>query len=475
MMRMSQEMKLTQRLDFRMIQSLKLLPMTIMQLEQRINEELEMNPMLQIDETYRQEPVKPELPDNGSGKVTTDSNTREREGDFTEGEWSKYLEDGYNDRYFSRDEYDPNYEERESVVTYMTTLADHLREQLGMVVRSENDRSTGEFIIGSLDEDGFLELSNEEIAENLCVPVDCVEEMVEVIQAFDPPGIAAHNIRESLMLQLRERGLEGTVEWQIIHDHYEDFTGKRMYDIVRALSVSEDRLREAISTISSLSPRPGAIFNETRNIAINPDIIVEKIEGEYILMHNDWHLPRLNVNSSYRKLLDKNSGTSPEARKYLVEKLNGARWFMNSIEQRRATIMKVATAIVERQMDFLENGVSHLRPMTLQDVAESVGIAISTVQRVTTGKYVQTPQGVYEFKYFFTQRIASTNGSADLSAKSVKETMKRIIEEENPKKPLSDQKIADKLNALGVSISRRAIAKYRDELQIPPARFRKQF
>jgi len=248
-----------------------------------------------------------------------------------------------------------------------------------------------------------------------------------------------------------------------------------MYDIVRALSVSEDRLREAISTISSLSPRPGAIFNETRNIAINPDIIVEKIEGEYILMHNDWHLPRLNVNSSYRKLLDKNSGTSPEARKYLVEKLNGARWFMNSIEQRRATIMKVATAIVERQMDFLENGVSHLRPMTLQDVAESVGIAISTVQRVTTGKYVQTPQGVYEFKYFFTQRIASTNGSADLSAKSVKETMKRIIEEENPKKPLSDQKIADKLNALGVSISRRAIAKYRDELQIPPARFRKQF
>ena len=209
-------------------------------------------------------------------------------------------------------------------------------------------------------------------------------------------------------------------------------------------------------------------------MVVIPDIIVEKIEDEYVVMLNDRDIPRLTISPSYRKLLDKNADTSAETRKYLVDKLNGARWFINSIEQRRATILRVSSAIVEQQENFLDHGVSHLKPMTLQDIAEEVGVAISTVQRVTAGKYIQTPQGVFELKYFFTQRISSSNGSEDFSALSVKDRMKKLIEDENPHKPLSDQKITDILNDEGIDISRRAIAKYRDELQISPARLRKQ-
>jgi RNA polymerase sigma-54 factor len=473
MLKLMQEMKLTQKLDFRMIQSLKLLPLTIMQLEQRINEELEQNPMLQLDETPKQE-EKPKETVDETGQVNTDSTDNETSGDFTEADWSKYIEDGFENSYRVRQETDPNYEERESIQTYEATLFDSLSEQLGYVSDCEQDRFIGEFIIGSINDDGFLELSDEEIASELEIDIADVGRMIETIQKFDPPGVGAHDIRETLLIQLRERGKEDSIAWNVIHDHYNQFTNRKFAEIIRALSISEDKLREAIEIIGSLTPRPGEIFEDvSRNIVI-PDIVVEKIEGEYVLMHNDRYNPHININPSYRRLLDKNAKTPKETRKYLVDKLNSAKWFIDSIEQRRSTIMKVATSIVERQKGFLEHGVSHLKPMTLQNIAELIGIAISTVQRVTTGKYIQTPQGVFEMKYFFTQRISSSNGADDYSAKSVKEKMKGIIAGEDPKKPLSDQKISDILNKQGVKISRRAMAKYREELQIPPARLRKQ-
>lgn len=474
MLRLIQEMKLTQRLDFRMIQSLKLLPLTIMQIEQRINEELEQNPMLQLDETHKQEEVRPKKSVNESGQVNTTSIKEKSGGDFTEAEWMKYMEDGFDSYYSVRQERDLNIEEREPIQTYVVTLLDHLLEQLGMVVKNEEDRMIGEFIIGSINGEGFLELSDGEIADSLNVPVEDVTRMVKIVQQFDPTGVAARNLRESLLIQLRDRGEEGTIAWCVIKDQYEEFTNRKHNDIIRTLSISENQLKEAIKHIGTLTPRPGAIFGDTRNTVVIPDIIVEKVEGEYVLMHNDSHIPRLNISPNYRKLLDKNANTPQETRKYLVDRLNNAKWFINSIEQRRSTIMKVANAIVENQKDFLDHGVSRLKPMTLQDIADSIGIAISTVQRVTTGKYIQTPKGVLELKYFFTQRILSSNGSDDFSAKSVKEKMKEVIAGENPKKPFSDRKIANILNEQGIAISRRAIAKYRDELQIPPARLRKQ-
>jgi RNA polymerase sigma-54 factor len=474
MLKLTQEMKLAQKLDFRMIQSLKLLPLTIMQLEQRINEELEQNPLLQMDETLKQEEVKSEETANKTGQVNTDSSVEKKSGDFTEAEWTKYIEDGFTSRYNITQERDPNIEEHEPVQTYQLTLSDHLLEQLGMVVGDEKDRMIGEFIIGSINDDGFLEISDDEIADSLSVPVEDVTRMIEVIQRFDPPGVAARDLRESLLIQLFERGEEDSTAWQVIKEHYKDFTNRKFNDIIRALSITEDELREAIEIIGTLSPRPGGIYEDVGNNIVIPDIVVEKIEGEYVLMHNDRYVPRLKINSSYRKLLDKSANTSKETRKYLVDKLNNAKWFIDSIEQRRSTIMRVATAIVQRQKEFLDHGVSHLKPMTLQDIADSIGIAISTVQRVTTGKYIQTPQGVFELKYFFTQRISSSDGSDAFSAKTVKEKMKEIIAQEDPKKPLSDQKIADILNEQGVAISRRAMAKYREELQIAPARLRKQ-
>ena len=474
MLKLSQEIKMQQKLDFRMIQSLKLLPLNTIQLTQRINEELEQNPMLQAEEKPEASEEQKKNTADESGQVKTTDNNTSDSGDFTEAEWLKYMEDGFSNDYRVRQEYDPNIEERESIHTYMYTMTDHLTEQLGVSVNSEYDREIGEYIIGSLNDDGFLEHSDEDIAQDLDVPVKDVTRLIDVIQHFEPPGIAARDLRECLLLQLEDRNMKGTIAWHIIADQFEQFTKRKNRDILKALQINEDQFRDAMDDLSTLSPRPGAIFNDTGNMAIIPDIIVEKIEGTYIVMLNDRYVPQLTISSQYRRLLDKKADTAPETRKYLVDKLNSARWFINSIEQRRSTILRVSNAIVERQEAFLDHGIAHLRPMTLQDIADQIGVAISTVQRVTTGKYMQTPQGVYEMKYFFTQRIATSNGTEDMSAKAVKDRLSRLIESENPQKPLSDQKITDTLNGEGISISRRAIAKYRDELQIPPARLRKQ-
>lgn len=475
MLKLTQELKLSQKLDIRMIQSLKLLPLTTMQLEQRITEELEINPMLQIDERLSREREEAQRRDvDDTGQVKTSSEDESTSGDFTEADWLSYFEDGSDYQYSAREERDPNVEEMEPTNTYNETLSEHLLDQLGMLVSDEDERELGEFIIGCINDDGFLELSAEDIAHDLSIPAEDVKVMINLIQDMDPPGVGARDIRESLLIQLRDRGYEGTNEWFLVRDHYQDFIQRRFKDIMRALGITEDDLKEMIEVIASLNPRPGSMFKDVSGLAVIPDIIVEKVEGTYEVMLNDRDTPHLTISSSYRRLLEKNAGTAPETRKYLVDKLNGAKWFINSIEQRRTTILRVSRSIVDRQVDFLEHGFSHLKPMTLQDIAETVGVAISTVQRVTAGKYIQTPQGVFELKSLFTQRIASSDGSEDVSAKSVKERLQKLIASENSHKPLSDQKLTDILNKEGIAISRRAIAKYRDELQIPPARLRKQ-
>jgi RNA polymerase sigma-54 factor len=475
MLRLSQEMKLSQKLDFRMIQSLKLLPLNVMQLEQRINEELEQNPMLQVEEAPEEDVEQPSPELGGSvsaeGKGTEEA---DREGDFTEADWMRYMEDGFEQDYDGYEDSDHNVEEREPTGTYTRSMADHLNEQLGMVVKSEGERELGEFIIGSVNDDGYLELSDADISHDLGVPEEEVRRMIGVIQQFDPPGVGARNLREALLIQLREKGLGGSLAEKIVSDYFEDLTNRRFKQIEQALHIEEGALRAALEIVGSLSPRPGAALGGGSITAVIPDILVEKVEGRYVVSLMDRHSPHLIISPGYRKLLEKGAKTPPDTRKYLVDRLNSARWFINSIEQRRSTILRVARAIVERQTEFLDHGVSHLRPMTLQDIADAVGVAISTVQRVTTGKYIQTPRGVFELRQFFTQRIASNDGSDDYSARTVKDRLKTLIAGENPNKPLSDQKLTDLLNESGIDISRRAIAKYRDDLGIPSARLRKQ-
>ncbi|MFA6471670.1 MAG: RNA polymerase factor sigma-54 [Candidatus Latescibacterota bacterium] len=474
MMKLSQEMKLTQKLDFRMIQSLKLLPLNIMQLEQRINEELEINPMLQAEEPIEKVPESAETPVNDRGQVTTSSDESEHNGDFTEADWMRYIEDGFEHDYGGLDETDYTIEEREPTNTYTSTLADHLTEQLGMAVKNERDREIGEYIIGSINDDGFLDSADIDIAEGLHAPIEDVQRLIETIQQFDPPGIGARDLKETLLIQLREKGLKDSLPWKAVNDYFEDLTNRRIKNITKGLRIPDEEIKGIIEVIGALTPRPGSVFSSGASTAIIPDIFVEKIEGEYSVMLNDRYLPQLTISSNYRKLLDKNAGTPQETRKYLVDKLNSAKWFINSIEQRQSTILRVSRAIVDRQKDFLDHGITHLKPMTLQDIADTVGVAISTVQRVTTSKYMQTPQGVFMLKFFFTQRISSNDGSDDFSAKTVKDRLKTLIGEENHEKPLSDQKLTDILNQEGIDISRRAIAKYRDEIQIPPARLRKE-
>ncbi|MHB9029902.1 MAG: RNA polymerase factor sigma-54, partial [Candidatus Latescibacterota bacterium] len=268
-----------------MIQSLKLLPLTIMQLEQRISEEIEMNPMLQVDETEEQTREDSAAPgDEYARNSTPTENDEGHNGDFTEAEWLKYMEDGFEGDYRGYEEADYGVEEHEPIHTYSHTMAEHLTEQLGMMVQNEREREIGEFIIGCINDEGYLELTDEEIAAELDAAVEEVERMVEVVRLFDPPGVGARTLREALLIQLRERGEKDSIAWQVLDSYFPELTNRRLRDIIQALHITEDELRQALEIIGALSPRPGAAFSSGQNNTVIPDIMVEKVDGEYVVM-----------------------------------------------------------------------------------------------------------------------------------------------------------------------------------------------
>jgi RNA polymerase sigma-54 factor len=357
----------------------------------------------------------------------------------------------------------------ENLVRSVSSLADHLEEQLRFATEDPVVRQIGSEIIGNLDEDGYLRAELPGIATRYGVTVEAVEPVLKMVQGFDPPGVAARGIQECLLIQLTRDPDPDPVSVEIIEQYFDDLTRRRYPDIARALRLPLDRVMESVEEIMGLEPKPGRRFggNDSRYIA--PDVVVHKMGSEYVVVLNEDGIPRLRVNALYRSLL-RNSGD--EARHYVEQKLRSAVWLIKSVDQRQRTLRKVTQSIVKFQRGFLDQGLAHLRPLSLRDVGEDIGMHESTISRVTTNKYVETPQGLFELKFFFHSGIASGGGEM-VSSVAVRKMIRDLLANEDPAKPLSDQEVAQVLKGRGLVIARRTVAKYREELGILPSHHRR--
>lgn len=366
------------------------------------------------------------------------------------------------------------YNPLDHVIQRKSSLYDYLKDQLGYVKGfSPSQRQIALYIIGNLDDKGYLEISLEEASHSLKIPEAEVEDVLSVIQHFDPIGVGARSLEECLLLQLQHQGLDDEQIVQVVRDHLQDVADNRFQRIADKLGCSIQDVQAMADFLRSLNPRPGAAYNQGETRYVVPDVTVEKIAGEYIVLVNDIATPRLKISSFYEKMLTEPK-SQDEAKQFINDKLNAALWLAKSLEQRRLTLMRVTQAIVDMQHNFFEYGIHYLKPMTQKEIAEKVNLHESTISRATSNKYVQTPRGLFELKYFFTSAIGTANGET-ASSESVKRRIRTLIEAENRKQPLSDQKLAELLLKEGIEISRRTVAKYREEMIIPSSAKRKRF
>ena len=374
-------------------------------------------------------------------------------------------------------QYDPNITPiyYENFLGQIDTLQDHLNWQLQMASLSGEERSIGYNIIGNIDDDGYFREDIEEFSQELEVTSEAVLKVLQKIQSFDPVGIGACSLQECLLIQLDY--LEGETELArtIIQGYLPLLQKKQYHDIAKALKISQDQLREPLEIIEGLEPKPGRDYSVQHNPYVTPDVYVDKVDGEFMVMLYDENLPRLRLSKYYQSLLKaetKQKGSS-KTKEYLEQKLRSAVWLIKSVEQRQCTIFKVAESIVKKQQNFFEKGVKYLKPMVLRDVAEDIGMHESTISRVSNHKYIYSPQGIHEIRFFFHSGLISESGE-DVSSLHIKEVIKQEIIEESPKKPLSDQKLTDIISRkLNLTIARRTVAKYRIDLNIPSSSQRK--
>ena len=484
-----QEMKINPRL----YQAMELLYMPLLDLQQHLKQELAENPFLEMQEADVQEEV--EL--NEEGNDETDE----------EIDWEEILLDGFDaggrrQQYEQREYFEPTPVESPD-------LQDYLLEQLHYLDIPERAVRLGEEIIGNVDDDGSLSCSLDEVLEGvnawldearvilrsrmepledpeareeeertfeeLFRPYQMVEAeaMLELIQGFDPPGVAARDLRESILIQLRRKGLGDSLPATLVQEHFEDLISHRWVDIAKLRGLTPLVVQDAADEIAKLDPKPGLRHSSEPERYVIPDLIVEKIDGEYMVFANDTSLPRLRLSRAYREVARDKNQFKGENKEFISAKLNSANWMIQAIEQRRQTMLKVMGFIVDRQRAFFEKGVQHLRPLTLREVAEHIEMHESTVSRVTNEKFVQTPRGVFPLKYFFSSGLSTSSGE-DISARGVKAKIQSLVDNEDPKRPLTDQAIVSLLKSDGVNIARRTVAKYRDQLGILPARMRKR-
>ncbi len=361
----------------------------------------------------------------------------------------------------------------EAFTATVPTLQDHLTAQLYLAGLPARDRQIAEFLIGSLNDHGYLTIALPEVAESLGVTEERVETVLRVVQSFDPVGVGARSLRECLLIQWASIDDGNPLVAELIENHLDDLAAGRIPRIAEALGATPAEVQEAADLIRSLDPKPGRLYgraDETRYVV--PDVVVERVGREYVVVVNDAPIPKLLVSRQYRNMLDR--GTDGEARKFVEEKIQSALWLIKAIEQRRLTLYRVTEAIVEFQRDFFDHGLRYLRPLTLREVAEVVGVHESTVSRATSGKYAQTPQGTFELKFFFSSGVDGAQGEG-VAAGSVKKLIADLIAKEDPSEPLSDQSLTDQLKRQGLTISRRTVAKYREEMGVPNSGKRKRY
>ena len=467
-LRQSQRLVLTPELQ----RAIKLLPLTTLELAEVLQQEIMENPLL--EEAPAQEAQTDEAsPDEGRDAADQgdSANPEDPLKDIdVEKFFESYLEEGTSPR-AGRAEV-PEAAPIENTLTEPPGLADHLLWQLHMSVADEVTLEIGEAIVHNLDEDGMLRASLEEIANLGPYPPEEVERALPVVQALDPPGVAARDLTECLRLQLKHLGLADSPTDVMVRDHIKRLRNHQYPEIARQMGLSPEEVSHHLEIIRHLDPRPGLKYSPDRSTSVVPDVFVVKEGDDYKIILNDDGLPRLRINPLYRKMLELKEAASEETRKYIKEKMRSALWLLRSVDQRERTIYKVAASIVRHQRGFLDQGVDHLKPLVLRDVAADIGMHDSTVCRVVANKYMHTPRGVYELRFFFHSGITSTMGEA-ISSVTIKDKIKKMIDGEDASRPLSDSRIAELLGGDGLPLARRTVAKYREELRIPPSNLRK--
>ncbi|MFQ5689545.1 MAG: RNA polymerase factor sigma-54 [Gemmatimonadota bacterium] len=468
-LRMKQEMKVNPRL----YQAMDLLYMPLLDLQQHLKQELVDNPFLDLVEPGDDEELEEE--------------SEEKEESEDEVDWEEILLNGFDDGGRRAERESKEYFEPTPVATH--DLWDHLFDQLSLLKLSAREALICEEIIGNIDREGFLTCDLEQIVESINslvsgpeyeelmapgpVTVEEAGRALQVVQGFEPSGIGARDLRECLLLQLRDREEEDTLAFRIIRDHFDELVNHRWSELSKEHGISPAEVQAAADEIAKLDPKPGLKHSDQRDTYVIPDLVAEKIDGQYYVFHNDTSLPRLKLSRAYREVVRDKRHFDGESKSFISKKLNSAQWMIQAIEQRRQTMLKVMNFIVDRQRDFFEKGVEYLRPLTLREVADHIDMHESTVSRVTNEKYVQTPRGVFPLKFFFSSGL-STDYGEDVSARGVRAQIKKLVAEEDPHKPLTDQAIVDILRRDGVQIARRTVAKYRDQLGILSARMRKR-
>ena len=495
----SQQLRQEMKINPRLYHAMELLYLPLLDLQQHLKTEMGENPFLEMSEADVEDDV--ELGEDDKDDPPED-----------EIDWEGILLDGF--------EVGGRREQYEAVEVYQrapvetTDLRDHLQDQLRLLDLTEREVRLGEEIIGNVNDAGTLtcELTEVVIGVNAWLEdvrsvaqkeVDALEnsgkdqredrreaqaeldllfqpyqmheaeEMLRSVQGFDPPGVAARDLRESILIQLRQLGRTDSLTYKIAERFFDELVSHRWADVAREMSVKPVEVQTVADEIAKLDPKPGMKYSPDPERYIVPDLIVEKIDGEYMVFVNDTSIPRLRIARSYQSLAQNKALFKGENKEFVSRKLNSANWIIQAIEQRRQTMLKVMAFIVDRQRSFFENGVQHLRPLTLREVADHIEMHESTVSRVTNEKFVQTPRGVFPLKYFFSSGLATTSGE-DISARSVRDKIQKLVDEENELKPLTDQKIVELLKTNGVKIARRTVAKYRDQLGVLPARMRKR-
>jgi RNA polymerase sigma-54 factor len=454
----------------------ELIQLPLLELELRVNAELEENPFLDEAEAPEEEVVEEEeeqpLPKTADELDEEAEQETPAKTEASEVDWEEMLND--EDFYEYRPRILPaSVEVHEIPRAAGLTMIDHLNSQLRTDRHIVDNPEIGEYILGSLNPDGYLSVTVEEIAEDLQVDYNQVVAVLRRIQSYDPPGIAARNLQECLFIQLMAQPNPDRIALRMVRDCFQEFINKKYEIIAKKLEITLEQVKEAFDVVTRLNPKPGEGFYDEKQNYIVPDLIVTQVGDDFEVFINDGSIPNFHVNSEYRDMVLSKKKVDKKTREFVHRKLESARWFINAIHQRRATMLRTMRAIVKKQEDFFRFGKEHLRPMILQDIADDIEMDIATISRVTNGKYVQTDFGVFELKYFFSQRM-ETNEGEDVSTRIIKAKLREIVDKENKANPYSDEKLAELLSREGYTIARRTVQKYREQLGIPVKRLRRE-
>lgn len=435
-------------------QAIQLLPLTRLELINKIRQEMRENPMLE------------ETPLQDTEQIEIEGETKENDDSGVDDDLDNYLKMSMHDispkQYVGREK--PSLE---NTLSKEISLSEHLESQLSLSVENDDDRYLGSVIIGNINEDGFLSSGLEEISRFTMAPIEDTERLLRIIQGFDPPGIGARDVKECLMIQSGYLPEYADIAKILIEGYLDNLNKINSKKLGKELSLSPSDIESAIEAIKGLNLKPGSAYiSSARTQYVTPDVIVYKFEGEYQVALNEDDIPRLKVDSYYSKIIKTCEG---ETKEYLKERFKSAIWLIKCIEQRRQTLLKVSRSIVKFQTEFLDNGVPSLRPLVLKDVADDIEMHESTVSRVTRGKYIYTPQGLLELKFFFHKSVSAVSGKEDISSYRVKQMLRQAVEMEEKKKPLTDMELISILQSKDVNIARRTVTKYRKELNIPSA------